>query len=101
MEVKSEIKKAREVYKNKKEVTLISGEMRSPWKWIKTMTQMPAKRSNCAHTTLGEVEDSVIAKDLNSFYSCFDRHQISSEINEIKHSCSVKDGEMEILKMLF
>ena len=39
--------------KDKKEVTLKSGDMRSAWKGIKTMTDMPAKRSNCAHTTFG------------------------------------------------
>ena len=33
---------------------------------------------------------------LNTFYSRFDIHDFSSEVNEIKHSCSVKDDEMEI-----
>ena len=69
--------------------------MRSAWKGIKTMTGMPAKR-NCAHATLGGAEESVFAEDLSTFYSRFDIHDFSSEVNEIKHSCSVKDDEIEI-----
>ena len=43
MEVKREIKKAKELYKDKIEVTLKSDEMRSVWKGIKTMTDASAK----------------------------------------------------------
>ena len=61
--------------------------MRSASKGIKTMTDMPAKRTNCAHATKGGAED------LSTFHSRFDMciHDFSSEVNEIKHACSVKD----------
>ena len=38
------------------------------------MTGMPANRSNFTHRTLGRVEDSVFAEDLNTLYSRFDIH---------------------------
>ena len=70
--------------------------MRSAWKGRKTITDMPAKRNHCAHANLGGAEESVLAEDLSTFYSRFDIHHFSSEVNEIKHYCSVKDDEIEI-----
>ena len=59
------------------------------------MTDMPAKRSSCAHATLDGAEDSVFVEDFNTFYSRFDIHNFSSEVNKMKHSCSTKDDEIE------
>ena len=82
--------------KDKTEVTLKSGDTRSAWKGNKTMTDVPAERSHCAHATLAGAEGSVFAEDFSTFYGHFDIHAFSSEVNEIKHSCSVKDDEIEI-----
>ena len=45
---------------------------------------------------MGGAEESVFAEDLSTFDSRFDIHDFSSEVHEIKHSCSVKDDEIEI-----
>ena len=58
-----------EAPKNQKGVGLKSGGMRSAWKGIQTVTDVPPKRSNSGQATVGGVEESVFATDLNSFYN--------------------------------
>ena len=73
-EVKTATKKSREAYKVIIEVRLKSGDTRFALKESKTITDVPMKRSHSGWATVEGAEESVFAKDLNSFNSRFDTH---------------------------
>ena len=72
--VRSEIRKARESYKNKIELKFKTGDMRTVWE---TMSDMQQNRQiSYRLSPLGGRDDRVFAKEMNSFYTLVSTHTI-------------------------
>ena len=64
-------KESMEAPKNQKGVGLKSGGMRSAWKGIQRVTDVPPKRSNSGQATVGGAEESVFCKRSTLFLHLF------------------------------
>ena len=102
--VKSEIRKARENYKQKIELKFKTGDMRTVWDGIKTMSDMKQNGYNSKRLSpLGGKDDGSFAEDMNSFYSRFDNHDFRSVIDDIisstKTDCNLRIDEKDVLRV--
>ena len=95
--VRSEIRKARESYKNKiEQLKFKTGDMRTVWEGIKMMCDMQQNRQISNRLSpFGGRENRVFAEDMNSFYSRFDTHDFRFVIDDIRRSTKT-DGELAI-----
>ena len=102
--VKSEIRKARENYKQKIELKFKTGDMRTVWDGIKTMSDMKQNGYNSKRLSpLGGKDDGAFAEDMNSFYSRFDNYDFRSVIDDIisstKTDCNLHIDEKDVLRV--
>ena len=94
--VKSKIRKAREIYKQKIELKFKTGGMRTAWDGIKTMSDMKQNGHHSNRSSpLGGTDDGTFAEGMNYFYSCFDKHDFRSIIDDIISSTKT-DGNLHI-----
>lgn len=104
-EVRTEIRKAKKIYREKIELQYSSGNLRDAWKGIKSMAAINQnKDSTGKHVNLEGVKDQELPNVLNAFYSRFEQLDFSDKISELKNSLSPANAiiisEDEVVKLL-